>query len=74
MTEQTVPSEKPLFTAVEIEQFEADDIVAGSTIGKMLSMLFLYTVLAMTFVAWWTFSTVAESHNAEATHTESAGH
>ena len=36
MTEQAVPPEKPLFSAVEIEQFEADDVVAGSAIGKML--------------------------------------
>ncbi|MEZ6132537.1 MAG: hypothetical protein R3C59_28055 [Planctomycetaceae bacterium] len=62
MTEQTATPDKPLFTAVEIEQFEADDVVAGSAIGKMLSMLFLYTVLAMSFVAWWTFTSLQENH------------
>jgi len=60
MTEQTATADKPLFTAVEVEQFEADDVVAGSAIGKMLSILFLYTVLAMTFVGWWTYTSVIE--------------
>lgn len=59
MTDQATTTETPLFSAVEIEQFEADDVVAGSAIGKMLSLLFLYTVLAMSFVSWWTFSSVA---------------
>ena len=49
-------SEAENFTVVQCEQFAADDVVAGSAIGKMLSILFLYTVFAMTFVAWWTFS------------------
>ena len=53
-----------LFTAVEIEQFEADDIVAGKAIGKMLSVLFLYTVLAMGLVTWWTYS-VSGSNSSE---------
>jgi hypothetical protein len=35
----------PLFSAVEVEQFSADDVTAGSAIGKMLSALFLYTIL-----------------------------
>lgn len=77
MTEQTVPPETPLFTAVEIEQFEADDVVAGSAIGKMLSVLFLYTVFAMTFVAWWTFSSLSDNHGAGATepaHNQHANH
>ncbi|MEQ9411749.1 MAG: hypothetical protein RIK87_28800 [Fuerstiella sp.] len=63
MTEQSTVADKPLFTAVEVEQFDADDVVAGSAIGKMLSLMFLYTVLAMTFVVWWTYSSVSESQN-----------
>lgn len=59
-------SKTPLFSPVEVEQFEADDVEAGSAIGKMLSILFLYTVLVMSFVAWWTF-------NAAATDTPSEG-
>ena len=62
MTDQTTTADKPLFSAVEIEQFEADDVVAGSAIGKMLSLLFLYTVLAMSFVTWLTFSWVNDNH------------
>ena len=72
MTESTTPSDEPLFTAVEVEQFEADDVVAGSAIGKMLSILFLYTVLAMSFVVWWTFSAVNGQHSA-AEQAEHAG-
>ena len=62
MTEQTAIPEKPLFSAVEVEQFEADDVIAGSAIGKMLSILFLYTVLAMSFVAWWTYASLQKNH------------
>jgi cytoskeletal protein RodZ len=47
------------FSAVEVEQFDADDATAGRAIGKLLSVLFLYTVLAMSLVIWWTFGSVA---------------
>jgi hypothetical protein len=43
-----------LFTHDEIEQFDADDETAGGTIGKMLALFFLYTVIVMSAVAWWT--------------------
>lgn len=61
MTTATETSDAENFTVVQCEQFAADDVVAGSAIGKMLSILFLYTVLAMTFVSWWTFAQGAES-------------
>ncbi len=48
-----------LFSAVEIEQFGADDVTAGGAIGKMLSALFLYTVVAMGIAGWWTYSSIA---------------
>lgn len=48
-----------LFSAVEIEQFAADDVTAGGAIGKMLSALFLYTVVAMGIAGWWTYSSIA---------------
>lgn len=54
-----------LFSAVEIEQFGADDVTAGGAIGKMLSALFLYTVVAMGIAGWWTYSTIA-AHTASA--------
>lgn len=72
MTEQNAAtSDDTLFTPVEIEQFEADDVVAGSAIGKMLSILFLYTVLVMSFVAYWTYAQAdpaAPAANAAADH------
>ncbi len=60
MSETTAhTSDAPLFSEFEIEEFAADDVVAGKAIGQMLSLLFLYTVLAMALVSWWTFSTVS---------------
>lgn len=47
-----------LFSPIEIEQFSADDVSAGGAIGKMLSALFLYTVLAMGIAGWWTYSSI----------------
>jgi hypothetical protein len=44
-----------LFTDQQIEQFEEDDGDAGRAIGKMLATFFLYTVIVMSLVAWWTF-------------------
>ncbi len=43
-----------LFTDAELEQLDADDANAGRVLGKLLSSFFLYTVLAMSLVAWWT--------------------
>ncbi|HIE99769.1 MAG TPA: hypothetical protein EYG03_26295 [Planctomycetes bacterium] len=74
MTETATPDDDALFTATEVQQFEADDVVAGSAIGKMLSALFLYTVLAMSFVAWWTFSTVSETRSLPANTADHSGH
>ena len=39
MTDATATPEQPLFDALEVEQFEADDVQAGAAIGKMLSAL-----------------------------------
>lgn len=47
------PAEE-LFTDSELEQLDADDADAGRVLGKLLSTFFLYTVLAMSLVAWWT--------------------
>jgi hypothetical protein len=59
-TATTAASEEQteLFSAVEIEQFGADDVTAGGAIGKMLSALFLYTVVAMGIAGWWTYSSI----------------
>jgi hypothetical protein len=45
---------KELFNRQEVAQFDADDVTAGRAIGKMLAIFFLYTVIAMSIVAWWT--------------------
>jgi len=56
-TEQTASEERePIFSNVEIREFEAEDVNAGRAIGKMLSILFIYTVIAMSIVSWWTLS------------------
>ena len=59
-----VPAE-PLFTVAEVEQLSADDVTAGRSIGKMLALLFLYTILAMPLVIWWTFHTIASNHGVD---------
>ena len=71
-TTTTAASEEQteLFSAVEIEQFGADDVTAGGAIGKMLSALFLYTVVAMGIAGWWTYTSIA-AHNASAESQES---
>jgi hypothetical protein len=74
MTESATPIDEPLFTAIEVQQFEADDVVAGSAIGKMLSLLFLYTILAMSFVAWWTYTSVSENHGLPSGTSEQSRH
>jgi hypothetical protein len=49
------PSE-PLFDRDELHQFEEDDREAGTNIGKMLSMLFVYTVIVMSISAYATYA------------------
>ena len=44
------------FNRVDIEGFSGDDSTAGTAIGKMLALFFLYTVIVMSLSAWWTFS------------------
>jgi hypothetical protein len=52
-TTVAVPAEP--FTEQQIEQFDTDDGDAGRAIGKMLATFFVYTVIATSLVAWWTF-------------------
>ena len=51
-----VAAPERLFTERQIEQFDADDGDAGRALGKMLATFFLYTVVVMLIVAWWTFT------------------
>lgn len=72
VAEETTETE--LFERSEIRQFEADDIEAGRAIGKMLSALFIYTVIAMSIVALWTVAS-NEARDAPPAATESGpGH
>jgi len=48
-----------LFEPNEIAQFEADDTEAGKNIGKMLSIFFLYTLIAMSIAGYWTYRSVS---------------
>jgi hypothetical protein len=55
--ETSAGTKAPLFDQQELQEFEAADAEAGSAIGRMLSMFFLYTVFAMTVstlaTLWW---------------------
>jgi hypothetical protein len=55
---ETTAADAPLFSPAEVEQFAADDDMAGGAIGKMLSALFLYTIVAMSIAGWWTWSSI----------------
>ena len=46
------------FEPTEVEQFDTDDQQAGKAIGIMLSVFFVYTILAMSLAAWWTYSSL----------------
>lgn len=59
MTEHASSSSEPEvvpFSSADLKQFDADDAQAGRAIGKMLSLFFLYTVLAMSIAAYVTYS------------------
>jgi hypothetical protein len=50
------PAVAELFNHQERAQFDLDDVAAGRAIGKMLGLFFLYTVIVMSAVAWWTYN------------------
>ncbi|MDA1163253.1 MAG: hypothetical protein O3B13_09140 [Planctomycetota bacterium] len=45
---------EPLFSKADIREFESEDSSAGRIICKMLSILFIYTLIAMSIVSYWT--------------------
>ncbi len=65
--ETTAAADAPLFSPAEVEQFAADDVTAGGAIGKMLSALFLYTIVAMAIAGWWTWSSIIADQAAAGT-------
>jgi hypothetical protein len=52
---QSSASTEDLFDKAELAQFVADDQSAGRSICKMLSALFIYTLIAMSTAATWTY-------------------
>ena len=71
----TSGSTTELFSPAEVEQFAADDVHAGGAIGKMLSVLFFYTVIAMGIAGWWTWSSInARTAGAGDAAAHDAGH
>jgi hypothetical protein len=61
------------FAREEVHQFDNDDYEAGSNIGKMLSLFFLYTVLVMAISAYVTYRWIM-APPAEATADAQEGH
>lgn len=57
VADHSAPTQQNLFSKDELHQFGADDAEAGSAIGKMLSIFFLYTIVVMTIstlaTIWW---------------------
>lgn len=47
-----------LFNRDELQEFVSDDQEAGRRIGKILSALFIYTLVAMSSAIWWTLRSV----------------
>lgn len=57
MTEAPLEANHPEdpFTPEDVAQFDADDAEAGSAIGRMLTLFFFYTVVAMTITGLCTW-------------------
>ncbi|HLQ47077.1 MAG TPA: hypothetical protein VK137_20205 [Planctomycetaceae bacterium] len=49
------PAPAHLFEKSELAQFVADDQLAGQHICKLLASLFIYTLIAMSIAATWTY-------------------
>ena len=49
------PATEELFDKSELAQFVADDQLAGRHICKLLATLFIYTLIAMSIAATWTY-------------------
>ena len=49
-----VTAPEQLFTKDDLNEFVSEDVAAGRIICKMLSILFIYTIVAMSIVSYWT--------------------
>lgn len=54
-TTHDAPATEEPFDKSELQQFIRDDQFAGRVICKMLSALFIYTLVAMSLAAGWTY-------------------
>jgi hypothetical protein len=70
--EKPAPHPEEPFSNAEIQQMDDDDVAAGKTITKMLSTLFVYTLIAMSFVSYWTW--VNEAGKQDKADTKAAHH
>ena len=57
--EKPAPHPEDPFTDAEIQQMVDADVAAGKTITKMLATLFVYTLIAMSIVSYWTWVNAA---------------
>jgi hypothetical protein len=48
-----------LFSHEDLQAFDDDDVKAGGNIGRMLAILFVYTLVAMSIAGAWTWSSLA---------------
>lgn len=60
MSETHSAAEPPSFTEAEILRFQKDDLTAGKFIGRTLVLIFLYSVIVMAGVVWWTQNSLDE--------------
>ena len=52
---ESAAASEELFDKSELAEFDAEDQTAGRNICKMLSALFIYTLIAMSTAATWTY-------------------
>ncbi len=53
----SVPTSPP-FGPEEQASLDQEDAEAGKLIGRLLSFLFLYTIVVTSLVAWWTWDAI----------------
>ncbi len=60
-THESTTASAELFDKAELAEFVAADQAAGRTICKMLSALFIYTLIAMSVATGWTYYAIMSS-------------
>lgn len=62
------------FSASELRDLDDADTEAGRAIGKMLSILFVYTLIAMSIASVWTWFSIQAQEPTRGSHSPAAGH